>query len=318
MPRNKTIDYRLLQKVSRLYYENKMTQQEISERLNLSRPKISRLLKQAENLGLVKITVLHQPGFHTDLENQLEKKYELIEVMVVEVSEPSSQASVSRELGAAAADYFTRAVQDPCSIGISWGTTLRAMVDALNGQQYPRSHCIQLIGGLGVPESEAHATYILRRIVAQTGMRLSILNVPGIVDSVELKQAFLSDSHVKNVFDSFSDIQIAFVGVGVPTKDSVVMKDGTIISQIQLDELIKKGAIGDICLRFFDKHGGLVKSDIDDRVIGITLDDLMKIPRVVGVTGGPQKHHVIRAALKGRLINTLITDHFCAGMLLKD
>jgi DNA-binding transcriptional regulator LsrR (DeoR family) len=318
MPRNKVIDYRLLLKVSRLYYENKLTQQEISERMSLSRPKVSRLLKQAEDVGLIKISVLNQPGIHTELENQLEQKYGLVEAVVSEVSEPSSQVSVSREVGLAAAEYFIRAVHDPCVVGMAWGTTLRAMVDALPGQRYPHSQIVQLIGGLGAPESEAHATYILRRLVAQTGARLSILNVPGIVDSVEIKKAFLTDSHVKQVMDSFSTIQVAFVGVGVPTTDSVVMRDGTILSQDQLKQLIKSGAIGDICLRFFNAEGQLVKSEIDERVIGITLDDLKKIRRVVGVTGGPQKHQVIHAALKGGLITVLITDHMCAKKLLED
>lgn len=318
MPRKKEIDYRLLLKVSKLYYQKNLTQHEISQRLNLSRPKISRLLKQAEEVGVVKISIMPQPGIHTDLEEALEDKYGLKEAVVVEVSEPASQIAASREVGAAAADYFSRVVNDPCLIGVSWGTTLQAMADGLHAEDHHNSQVVQLIGGLGMPESEAHASYILRRVVSQTGSRLSILNVPGIVDTAEVKAAVMSDSHVREVFNLFREIDIAFVGIGAPTPDSVVMRDGTILDQAELDILLSKGAVGDICLRFFDESGAIVHSGIDERVIGITLEELKQINQVVGVAGGPQKDKVIHAALQGKLINILVTDHISAGKLLMD
>ena len=318
MARTKAINYRLLLKVSKLYYEQELTQSEISKKLTLSRPKVSRLLKQAEEIGIVKIHIVPMGGVHTDLEEKLEEKFGLTEAVVVEVSEPASQIAVSREVGAAAADYFSRVVADPCIIGMSWGTTLRAMVDNLHTQDCSKSEVVQLIGGLGIPESEAHATYILRKVVSQIGCRLSILNLPGIVDNSSVKQAVLSDSHVKEVFSLFPRIEIAFVGVGAPTPDSVVMRDGTILSQKELDTVLERGAVGDVCLRFFDAEGKLVHSDIEKRVIGITIEELKKIERVVGVTGGPHKIQSIRGVLKGGLVNVIITDHVSARKVLQD
>ena len=318
MPRNKVIDYRLLLKVSKLYYEQNLTQHEISKRLSLSRPKVSRLLKQAEEVGIVKINIVPQAGIHTDLEDALENRFGLKEAIVVDVGESPSQIAVSREVGVAAADYFLRVVSDPCVVGISWGTTLRAMVDALHVMDCRNSQVVQLIGGLGIPESEAHATYILRRLVTQIGSKLSILNIPGIVDSTVVKKAVMSDSHVRELFNMFSKIEIAFVGIGVPTPDSVVMRDGTILTNDEMEMLLEKGAIGDICLRYFDENGNAIQSEVDDRVIGISLNELKKINRVVGVTGGPQKVKVIHAALIGKLVNVLVTDQQSAKKLLED
>jgi len=318
MPRRKSVDYRLLLKVSRLYYEREYTQQQISDRLNLSRPKVSRLLQQAEDVGVVKINIIPQPGVYTDLEDALEAKYGLKEAVVVGVSEPNSQIAVSREVGAAATGYFSRTTNSPCIIGISWGTTLRAMVEAMPAMDCHDSHVVQLTGGLGVPESEAHATYILQRLVAQTESKLLVLLVPGIVDSAEVKKVFLSDSHVQEVFRFFKKITVAYVGIGAPTLDSVVMRDGSIISQKELNILKSKGAVGDVCLRFFDTDGQAVHSEIDDRVMGISLEELKKIDRVVGVTGGPKKFGAIRAALKGKIINVLVTDHLSAKRVLED
>ncbi len=317
MPRRKTIDYRLILKVSKLYYEQGLTQQEISQRLVLSRPKVSRLLKQAEDVGVVKINIIPQPGYYTDLEQALEEKYGLLEAVVVGVSEPSSQLAVSREVGAAAADYFVRSMVEPSVVGIAWGTTLRAMVDAIQVMDCPKSHVVQINGGLGKPESEAHATYILRRLVSQINSKLSILSAPGIVDNTKVKEVFISDSHVQEVLRLYKEIDVAYVGVGAPTQDSVVMMDGSIISESDLNKLIKLGAVGDICLRYFDQDGKPLVSDVDERVMGITLDELKRIERVVGVTGGPNKDLAIRAALQGKLINVLITDHQSAKKILE-
>ncbi len=317
MARIRNIDYRLLLKVSKLYYEQSLTQSQISNKLSLSRPKVSRLLRQAEDVGIVKHQIIPMGGVYTDLESALEEKFGLIEALVVEISETDSQIAASREVGAAAADYFSRVVSDPCLIGISWGTTLRAMVDSLHSQDLSGSEVVQLIGGLGTPESEAHATYILRKLVSQLGCKLSILNMPGIMDTTSLKRAVLSDSHVREVFKLFPEIDIAFVGIGAATSDSVVMRDGTILTQQELELVLGKGAVGDICLRFFDVEGNPVSADFESRIIGISLDELRNIPKVVGVTGGPHKHESLLGALRGNLISVVVTDHLTAKSVLE-
>jgi len=318
MARKQIVDYRLLQKVSKLYYDNNLTQKEISGRLKISRPKVSRLLKQAKDFGIVKITISGIPGIHTDIENALENKYGIDEVYIVEVSDPQSQIAVSTEIGVAAADYFVRAVTDPSMIGISWGTTLRAMADSIPNLDYRKSKLIQVLGGLGLPESEAHATYILRRMVAQIGSKLHLLTLPGILDHASVKQAVLSESYVKEVYALFKKLDIVFLGLGAPTPESVIMRDGTILTEAELKMLLDKGAVGDIALRFLDKDGNIVQSEINDRVIGISLEELKNIKQVIGLAGGPDKVDIIRAALRGKFINHLITDQLTGKKLLVD
>ena len=89
-----------------------------------------------------------------------------------------------------------------------------------------------------------------------------------------------------------------------------------IITNAELDELVRLGAVGDICLRYFDIDGKPIASDVDERVMGISLDDLKQVERVVGVTGGPNKYRAIHAALAGKLVNVIITDHVSAQNVL--
>ncbi|WP_448336157.1 sugar-binding transcriptional regulator [Bellilinea sp.] len=318
MPRPKQEeDLRLLAKISKMYYEENLTQDEIMERLQLSRSKVSRLLNRAHERGIVKITIVPPPGLFSELESELERQYHLKEAVVVEVEESASQATVAREIGNAAAGYFLRTLQDNDVIGISWGTTLGEMVAALQPRSAPGAHIIQLIGGLGPPESEIHATDLCRRLAQLLRCKLTLLPAPGIVDRSEVKNMFLSDSHVNHAFSLFSSINVAYVGIGSPAPDSVIMRDGSILSWEEMNSLLKKGAVGDIALRFFDDMGHPIKNEIDERVIGISLEELRRIKRVVGVAGGPQKVNVIRGALRGGLINVLITDQMTAQQLLR-
>ncbi|TRZ48606.1 sugar-binding transcriptional regulator [bacterium] len=311
------VDLRLLSKVSRLYYEQNLTQNEISERLHLSRPKISRLLQQALDVNVVKITVHSPPGVYADLEDQLEKCFHLQEVVVVDAANLDSQNSVSHELGIAAASYFQNTIQHRDIIGLAWGSTLSAMVNTLQPMEVKDAHVVQMIGGLGMPESEVHATSLVRQLTRLLNSKLTLLNAPGIIDNVNVKEVILSASYMQAVLHLFSQINVAYVGIGAPTKDSVVMRDGAIMSQADLDALLKKGAVGDIALRFFDIEGQPVISELDARVIGISLEQVKKIPRVVGVAGGPQKHEVVCAALKGGFIDVLITDEQTARFVLE-
>lgn len=312
------VDLRLLSKVSKLYYEQKLTQQEIAERLRLSRPKVSRLLQQAHDEGLVQITVLSPPGGYADLEQKLEQTFHLKEVVVVEVDEGISQDGIVRELGVAAADYLLRTVEDGDVIGVSWGTTLNAMVNAIQPFEVEDCHVVQLIGGLGAPEAEVHATALCRRIARLLSARLTLIPAPGIVDDLKAKQILLSDSHIQNAFALFPHVTVAYVGIGVPTPDSVVMRDGTILSQSELEQLLARNAVGDIALRFFDVWGRPVRSDLDNLVVGITLDQLKSIGRVVGVAGGMKKLNAILGALRGHWINVLITDNVVARALCEE
>jgi DNA-binding transcriptional regulator LsrR (DeoR family) len=108
------------------------------------------------------------------------------------------------------------------------------------------------------------------------------------------------------------------VGIGVVTApDSVVRQAGTILTDAEISELQARGAVGDIALRFFDAQGRPIEHEINERVVGLDLEQIRRLPRVIGVAGGPQKLEAIRGALRGRLISTLVTDEHTATRLLE-
>ena len=302
---------RLLIKVAKLYYENAKTQDEIAKQLRISRPKVSRLLSEAREAGVVQITIASEPGDNADLEQSLEEKFDLKEVIIADVPEGLSPQSLIYELGATAAEYFHRIVQDGDTIGLTWGANLASMVNQLSNDKKQRVHVIQMVGGLGEPSSEAHATDLARRVSQILDASLNLMPAPGVVASPEVRSILLQDPYIQKSLNLAGKIDIAFVGIGTP------MRDEKILTWQEVNNLQQQGAVGDIALRFFNEEGEGIQSEINERVIGINLNELHELPRVVGIAGGEEKIRAIRGALKGHLINILITDRFTAGALLE-
>lgn len=297
---------KLLYKIARAYYEDNLTQQQIGERFGLSRVKVSRLLTRAREDKIVQITILPPQNPNADLERSLEARYGLLEVILVS-SLSLDAATLRHELGAAAADCLTRCIQGNEIIALSWGSTLLAVIDELTPQSWPEVKVVQMLGGLGQPEADVYGADLVHRAALALGARPRMLSAPGIVSSSMVRDALLSEPQIADTLALSGRADMALVGLGRPTPNSVVMRAG-ILSEQELIGLRALGAVGDIALRFFDAQGRPVEHEINNRIIGLTLEQIRRIPRVIGVAGGADKYEVVRAALRGRLIHVLVTD----------
>jgi DNA-binding transcriptional regulator LsrR (DeoR family) len=305
---------KLLYKIARAYYEDGLTQEQIGERLGLSRIKVSRLLQSAREEKIVQITVIPPQASNADLERALEAKYELAEAIVISPSSHETTAIV-RELGSAAAGCLIRCLQGNEVLGLTWGTTLLAVVEALPVQTWPEMRVVQMLGGLGQPEADVYGADLARRTAEALGAKLRLVPAPGIVASKMVRDALLADPQISGTLELGAQADVAVVGIGRPTPGSVVTTSG-ILSEEDLALLEARGAVGDIALRFFDAGGEPVEHEINERIIGLALAQIRAIPRVIGVAGGAAKYEVIRAALRGHLIDVLVTDEDNARRLL--
>jgi DNA-binding transcriptional regulator LsrR (DeoR family) len=309
-------ELRLMAKVARMYYTNGLRQTEICERLNIHQSTVSRVLKRAEREGIVRIAVSLPSGTHTDLEDALQARYGLNEAVVVDCLEDDAQ--ISHDLGAAAAFYLENTLKPSDVVGISsWSAALLEMVNAMHpSQRYKNTRVIQILGGVGSPNAEVHATQVTRRLADLIGAEATLLPAPGVVGSRDARDVLIRDRFVREALDLFDKVTIALVGVGATEPSRALASSGNIFSPQELKLLAGKGAVGDICLRFFDAGGQPVITDLDERVISMSLGQLRKVRRVVGVAGGKRKTNAILGALAGKLVNVLITDLSTAERLL--
>ncbi len=312
-----SIDVRLLSKVSSLYYNQDYNQQQIAERLHLSRPKVSRLLKQARKQGIVQISVVNPNGNFVELENALEEKFDLKEVLLVESDDQMSPDVIKRQIGSTSAEYLHRTINEGDRIGVTWGTTLQAMIDAMQPKSIKDSHVIQTLGGVGPPEAKAHAADISRRLSQLIDGRLTLLPAPGIVGSIQAKEVLTDDRQVKNALNLFPDIDTLYVGIGALETNPVLSEEQRELSEEAYQEVMDSEAVGDVALRFFDTTGKELDIELNNLIIGISPEQIRKTDTVVGMAGGAQKVEAIRGALNGRFIDVLITDNQTAESLLK-
>jgi DNA-binding transcriptional regulator LsrR (DeoR family) len=309
---------RLLGKVARMYYERGIRQPEIAETLNLSQPRVSRLLRQAQELGIVRTVVTMPPGTYTDLEEEIASRYGMRDVVVVDAG--GSGGEVMPALGAAAADYLDVTLIGSDIIGVSsWSETL---IEAINVMR-PKSavvaeHVVQLLGGLGDPAVQVKATRLTERLASLTGATPAFLSAPGMVSSPSARRAMMNDRSIGAVVALWKELTVALVGIGGLEPSRLAAQSGNAIGELEQAELRKIGAVGDVCFRFFDEDGRPVRSQIDQRLIGISTAEFMKVPRRIGVAGGERKFTAIRAALRGKWVNVLITDLTMAERLLRN
>jgi DNA-binding transcriptional regulator LsrR (DeoR family) len=310
---------RLMTKVAQLYHEQGLRQAEIAERLDLSQSRVSRLLKQAEAEGIIRITVAVPQGFHPELEDRLRVLYGLREAVVVDIEHDDDQAAL-RGIGAAAAAWLETTVTTGEVVGISsWSETLLAMLDNMHPQVRPGADgVVQILGGIGNPAAEGHATRLVSRLAQLIGGEARFLPAPGVVGSQESRRAILDDPFVATAMRWVDEVTMAIVGIGALTPSKLLAASGNVFTADELAELQQLGAVGDVCLRFFDSQGVPVGSPLDERVIGIDLERLKRPKRAVALAGGPRKFTAIQGALRGRFVNVLITDVFTAERLAGD
>jgi DNA-binding transcriptional regulator LsrR (DeoR family) len=310
---------RLMTKVARLYHEHGVLQPEIARRLHISQARVSRLLKQAQVEGIVRTMVVVPEGVRTGLEDELEQVYGLREAVVVECFN-TSEEGIAYELGVSTAAYLEASLTGGDIVGLSsWSATLLAAVDAMRRtSRVAAERVVQLVGGVGNPSAAGHAARLNQRFAEVTGAQPTFLLAPGIAASPQAREALMDDQYVRGAMEALDDLTLALVGIGALEPSTLLQSSGNIFSEKELKALGRKGAVGDICLRFFDVEGRPVASDVDRRVIGVTLEQLRNVDRSVGVAGGERKYEAIRGAVVGNWINVLVTDHLTAERLLAD
>ena len=307
---------RMIYRIARAYYEDGKTQREIADRFGISRIKVSRLLARALQEKIVQITIRAPEDHYTGLENQLELKYGLKETVIVE-GKPAPEALLG-SLGNAAAGYLHSILQGNEVVGLTWGRTLLSMVNGLHNMSLPELQVVQMLGGLGEPEAEFHGADLTRRMAQLFSSKPRLIHAPGIVRSPVLAGELMNDLQVKHTLELASRADIALVGIGLFGPGSTIFRSNEILSEADKELLISLGAVGDISFRFFNEKGEFISSQIDERIIGLSAIQLRNIPKIIGIAGGADKYRTIRAALRGRLIHVLITDHLTAERLVNE
>jgi DNA-binding transcriptional regulator LsrR (DeoR family) len=305
----------LIVKIALMYHQRGLSQAQIAKDLKLSQARVSQLLKAAGEEGIVETTVHVPSGMFSDLEDALERRYGIGEIAVTDTG-PARDDS-KEALGASAAPFVHRALEGAKIIGVAaWSETLLATAEAMAPiPGTPGRYLVNVFGGFGPSVSQSYRR-VMEQLARVAKAQPVFLLGPGIVASASVRNALKRDEQLREVSSFYDRLSVLLVGIGA--LNLRLLRDGGHVSEADQRELRAKGAVGDVALHFFDEQGRPVRSSLEERVLGISLEQLQAAPKVVAVAGGESKFEAIRAALRGRWVHSLITDLATAQRLQKD
>lgn len=308
----------LLATVASLYYNFNQSQAEIASRFDLSPSKVSRLIKEARDRGIVEIQI-HMPiPRDLELEQTLIREFGLKDAYILKTSADSDDEVSLDALGKLAANYLERvieALKPGAIIGVAWGTGVHATVLALPNRASHNIDVVQLMGGVGALAVDGPD--LARIITEKLGGRHYDLHAPVLVEKAAAREMFMAEPAVRNGIVRAQSAQLAITGIGAIHEDTSSFLRAGLFNRADLVQLRDQGIVGEICGRFYDINGNWQDYEINQRIIGIELENLRKIPLVLTIARGSTKVFSILGALRGKYIKILVTDDITASAVLE-
>ncbi len=299
------------------YYLEDLKQTEIAEMVGLTRSAVSRMLKEAREKGIVEIVVHYPFQYDQDLENRLKDQLGLLHVAVVKFNRQPSYNDLRKQLGKAAARLLSTLIEPGSQIGVAWGTTVQATIEAFESTPVPNTKVVQLVGVLGSTRHAYSAQTLVERLAHKLTAEGMYLYSPFIVESEETASSLLNDPTVKQSILNASKCDVALMGIGTTKPKFCSLYKGEHISLADLEKIQSAKAVGDVCALYFEIDGSLAQVDFHKRRIGTSLEALHKIGIRLGVAGEVEKSSAILGAIRGGMINSLVTDNLTALQILE-
>lgn len=302
-------------RIAKMYYELNLSQIEIADKEGISKSTVSRLLKNAMDIGLIEVRIKESVLSYSELESELTTRFPLKRAVICPDMVGNDQILL-QDVCSALAEDLPRFVTDNSILGVAWGHTLAVLSTLLPSLHRSNVSVIQLNGGFSRAVYESGALSILKNFVDCVGGTGYQIPAPSMVDSAYIANAIKQDSQIRHILEMADQCQTAVFSVGCLSRPSVLYEMG-ILTDAQYQEIGVRGAIGDVCGHFINADGDIFDPALDDRVIAASLDTIKKIKNKLLVACGKAKAPVIAAALKGGLADSLYIDAPTAQEVLK-
>lgn len=306
----------IMAEVASLYFEQRLSQQEIADRLYFSRSKVSRLLNKAIEERVVEIYINYPMDRANAIENELKAIYDLKEILVIKDYGTSADMQLKRVAGIAAL-HLDKILQVHSQLGITWGETISNVVEAVKPSEKKYINVIQL---MGFAEHVAHSTYdtpaIVRKLLDKYDGNFSQIYCPLVVENELVRNLLIKEPTIQRVLNEAKEAKIILASIGEFYNNRTKAWDQVLTPKVK-QRLKQQGVVGVLLAHFIKADGTLVDKELDKKVIGISLADLKKIENVVVVAAGIKKAKGVFGALNGGYINTLIVNEELAEEVLR-
>lgn len=304
------VNIRKITLAAEMYYIYDMSQKEIADRLGVSRPWVSKLLKRAKEMDIVRIEIKSPLAGTPELERKIKERYRIERVSVIRPVVKGDYTNIS----IAAANYLVSHIQPEDTIGISWGMSIARMIDHVVNMQLPEATIVPIVGGAG-SDAECLSNVSANRLSNVLGTKCRLLHANAYCADQNEYQVLMSNQMTKEIINMGEHADIALVGIGAMENSRVL--DYDYVTPKDREAIINSGVVGDVAFRFIDKSGEVADIDFNKRVVACDLSALRKNARdVIAIAYGEEKAEAVKAVLKGGLLTTLFTDYDTAQLLL--
>ncbi len=303
-----------LAKVARLYYLEEMNQREIAKKLNISVASVSRAISRAKEMDIVRISINENLDRLGELEVAMERRWSLNECLLVPRFE--TLANTYREMAGRTTELLSRILGRGDTVGVSWGVTLKTVSENLGRIGLTDVDVVPIIGAMGTVETGIYPNSIAREFAERIGGRAYLMNTPAVVDTEEIKDSLTRDSNFQMVRQIWDRLSAVLLSVSALDEDTSAFRGGIFTEE----ELRKLRDLGGVCATNFaiiDAEGKRVENPVSRRITNLPFEELRKVRQVVLLAAGEHKTEPLRAALRGGVATTLITDVECAEALLR-
>lgn len=317
---------RFIIKVVEMHYKQGMSQQEIGKKLNVSRTTISRALAQAKREGYVQIKINYPQDSAISLETILEQKFNLKEAVIASTQ---NEQDLQDEIAFYASDYLLRTLKNHMTVALTRGVTLQHMVEYLSKDvrlKFLKTDDVKLVPLMAATNIStsvskqyrmAYSNYLIEEVARIFNGNSYQMFAPQYVTSAEIREVFMQEKSIKEVFDLAKSADIAIAGIGALNENSALI-NAQMIPLEEYQRLQKIGGKGELLAHILDENGKLLNDQFEQHLIGLTLEDFKQIPIRVGVACGLEKKEAILSVLRGGYINVLITDEKVANYLIEE
>ncbi len=306
----------LLADVAEMYYLEGRIQSEIAETVGVTRSMISRMLTEARESGIVEIRIHRPLQSEPELANALKERFGLTDALVITTRHGRGEGLI-RALGSAGAKVLERHLGPNKVLGLAWGTTISASVDAFEPVEPIPVSVVQLVGAMGARIMEYDGHDLVSRMTEKLGGEAYYLNAPYLCDTAEIAESLLNSVGIRDTIGVGKRSDIALLGIGTTFSEFSSFYLAGYITRLELDDMRQSGSVGDVCGLHFDIYGQPACTDFSDRLVSIRRADLLAVPVRLGVAGGEGKADAILGALRGKYVNVLVIDSNAAKKVLQ-
>jgi DNA-binding transcriptional regulator LsrR (DeoR family) len=308
-----------LAEVAWLYYGQELTQEQIAQETGLSRPTISRMLREARERGVVEIRVHYPFQTASDLEAEVLTRLGLTDCRVLAAgatAEGGNGGDIPSRVGALAARYLQKQIPDGSTIGVGWGSMVYNVVHGEYLAHKRGSVVAQIQGSVGGASPDIDGAGLAATLGRELGGRVHTLSAPMVVADVSVRAGLMRDQHIRHTLELGKRADALVVGVGAVSPQSGLYRAGY-LNDADLEFIRGQGAVGDVCGSYFARDGAPCPLELNDRMIALDADAMRRAPLRVGISCGVEKALPNIGAARSGLINVLITDEDAATAMLR-